>query len=162
MFYADLKRFRGEAPVLPDQAAVDTILSSLQGKSFVVSKVETKERRDRPRPPFITSTLQQAASTRLGFSARKTMQIAQRLYEGVDIGEEGPTGLITYMRTDSVREVILRWPGARADRFASSAKNMMPAKGAFTKPKQQGPGRARSRASHQRSAQPRFRCPLSG
>ncbi|MBX3459581.1 MAG: type I DNA topoisomerase [Planctomycetes bacterium] len=101
VFYADLKQYKGEKPELPDRAAVDALLNDVQGKPFSVSKVETKERRDRPKPPFITSTLQQAASTRLGFGARKTMQMAQRLYEGAEIGEDGPTGLITYMRTDS-------------------------------------------------------------
>jgi len=133
VFYADLKRFRGQPPVLPDQAAVDTILSSLQGQPFVVSKVETKERRDRPRPPFITSTLQQAASTRLGFSARKTMQIAQRLYEGVDIGEEGPTGLITYMRTDSVHLSDFAVAEARELIIREFGEKYVPEKGAFYK-----------------------------
>jgi DNA topoisomerase I len=101
VFHADLKQFKGEKPQLASQADVDALLAQVAGKPFAVSKVETKERRDRPKPPFITSTLQQAASTRLGFGARKVMQLAQRLYEGVEIGEEGPTGLITYMRTDS-------------------------------------------------------------
>ncbi len=68
---------------------------------YAVSSIETKRTTTRPAPPFITSTLQQAASTRLGFGARRTMQAAQALYEGVDIPGEGPTGLITYMRTDS-------------------------------------------------------------
>ncbi len=68
---------------------------------YAVSSIETKRTSVRPAPPFITSTLQQAASTRLGFGARRTMQAAQALYEGVDIPGEGPTGLITYMRTDS-------------------------------------------------------------
>jgi DNA topoisomerase-1 len=68
---------------------------------YAISSIETKRTSVRPSPPFITSTLQQAASTRLGFGARRTMQSAQALYEGVDIPGEGPTGLITYMRTDS-------------------------------------------------------------
>lgn len=101
VFYADLKQYKGEKPQLASQADVDALLADIKGKPFSVSKIETKERRDRPKPPFITSTLQQAASTRLGFGARKTMQAAQRLYEGVELGEDGPTGLITYMRTDS-------------------------------------------------------------
>lgn len=69
--------------------------------SYAISSIETKRTTQRPAPPFITSTLQQAASTRLGFAARRTMQAAQGLYEGVDIPGEGPVGLITYMRTDS-------------------------------------------------------------
>ena len=68
---------------------------------YAISSIETKRTSQRPAPPFITSTLQQAASTRLGFGARRTMQAAQGLYEGVDVPGEGPVGLITYMRTDS-------------------------------------------------------------
>ena len=68
---------------------------------YRVAEIETKRTSSRPAPPFITSTLQQAASSRLSFAARRTMQNAQRLYEGVDIPGEGPVGLITYMRTDS-------------------------------------------------------------
>ncbi|MBK8208398.1 MAG: type I DNA topoisomerase [Planctomycetes bacterium] len=123
VFHADLKQYKGEKPELPNRAAVDDVLANVQGKPFTVGKIETKERRDRPKPPFITSTLQQAASTRLGFGARKTMQIAQRLYEGMEMGEDGPTGLITYMRTDSfhisdfavadAREMIAREFGER-------------------------------------------------
>ncbi len=79
------------------------IVEELKGESFRVDEIEQKERRRNPAPPFITSRLQQEASRRLGFSAQKTMLIAQQLYEGVDLGEEGPTGLITYMRTDSHR-----------------------------------------------------------
>lgn len=102
VFAADLKKWKGEEPKLGNKAEVDAIMAALANANYVVSKVETKERKDRPKPPYITSTLQQAASIRLGFSARKTMQVAQRLYEGINVGEEGPTGLITYMRTDSV------------------------------------------------------------
>jgi DNA topoisomerase-1 len=68
-----------------------------------VSQIERKERSRRPAPPFITSRLQQEAARKLGFSAKKTMMLAQKLYEGVDLGDLGTTGLITYMRTDSVR-----------------------------------------------------------
>jgi len=71
--------------------------------SFVVQEVEEKERRKDPKPPYITSTLQQEASNRLAFTAKRTMSVAQRLYEGVDLGDLGTTALITYMRTDSVR-----------------------------------------------------------
>src|SRR5438309_2132954 len=78
-------------------------VAEAQQQTFVVSEVTTKERKRNPVPPFITSKLQQEASRKLGFSVKKTMMIAQRLYEGVEIGEEGSTGLITYMRTDSTR-----------------------------------------------------------
>src|SRR5206468_6419465 len=74
----------------------------LNGARYRVAKVEQKERKRSPAPPFTTSTLQQEAARKLGFGARRTMSIAQRLYEGLDLPGEGTTGLITYMRTDSV------------------------------------------------------------
>jgi len=74
-----------------------------QTQAFIVDKVVKREKKRNPAPPFITSTLQQEAAKKLHFTAKKTMMIAQRLYEGLEIGEEGPVGLITYMRTDSIR-----------------------------------------------------------
>ena len=82
---------------------VQKILDDLQGKPYAVTKVEKKERRRNPVPPFTTSKLQQEAGRKLGFTAKRTMGIAQSLYEGVDLGKEGTIGLITYMRTDSTR-----------------------------------------------------------
>ncbi len=82
---------------------VKAILANLEGKSYTVAKVEKKERRRNPVPPFTTSKLQQEGGRKLGFTAKRTMGIAQSLYEGVDIGKEGTVGLITYMRTDSTR-----------------------------------------------------------
>ena len=82
---------------------VDEILRGLDGATWTVTKVEKKERRRHPTPPFITSRLQQEASRKLGFQPSRTMRIAQRLYEGVELGAEGAVGLITYMRTDSTR-----------------------------------------------------------
>lgn len=79
------------------------IVQDLQDAVFTVSNIEQKEKRRNPPPPFITSRLQQDSARKLRFPAKKTMTLAQRLYEGVDIGEEGPVGLITYMRTDSTR-----------------------------------------------------------
>ncbi len=73
-----------------------------QGGNLVIKKIEKKQRKRNPSAPFSTSTLQQESSKKLGFSARKTMSVAQKLYEGMDLGEDGPVGLITYMRTDSV------------------------------------------------------------
>ena len=75
----------------------------VKAQSFVVGRIERKEKRRSPKPPYITSTLQQDGARRIGFSARKTMTVAQALYEGIELGVEGPVGLITYMRTDSVR-----------------------------------------------------------
>jgi DNA topoisomerase I len=88
---------------LPDKEAVDEALSELQTAKWSVRSVEKKERRSNPRAPYTTSKLQQDASSRLGFNVRRTMGVAQRLYEGVEIGSEGTVGLITYMRTDSTR-----------------------------------------------------------
>jgi DNA topoisomerase-1 len=87
---------------LKTKAEVDEIVKALEGAAFTVSNLETKERKRTPPAPFTTSTLQQAAVNQLGFSSKRTMMIAQQLYEGVELGEEGPTGLITYMRTDSL------------------------------------------------------------
>ncbi|MDI6790961.1 MAG: type I DNA topoisomerase [Thermodesulfobacteriota bacterium] len=86
-----------------DQAQAENILKDLEGQAYRVTKVERKEKKRHPNPPFITSTMQQEAYRKLRFSAKKTMLLAQQLYEGIDLGEEGPVGLITYMRTDSTR-----------------------------------------------------------
>jgi DNA topoisomerase-1 len=88
---------------LPDQEAVDEVVSELKVAKWSVRSVEKKERRSNPKAPFTTSKLQQDAAGRLGFNVRRTMGVAQRLYEGVEIGAEGTVGLITYMRTDSTR-----------------------------------------------------------
>ncbi len=88
---------------LADKAGTDNILGKLDGAAFVVDKVKKGIRKKQPSPPFITSTLQQEASKRLGFTAKRTMKVAQELYEGVEIADHGSLGLITYMRTDSLR-----------------------------------------------------------
>lgn len=87
---------------LTDGAQAQAIVTELEGKKFEVTSVDSKERRTTPPPPFTTSTLQQDSNRRLGYSAKQTMSLAQRLYEGMEIGDQGATGLITYMRTDSV------------------------------------------------------------
>ncbi len=133
VIHADLKKWKGENPTLASRADIDAILTSLEAASYVVSKVETKERKDRPKPPYITSTLQQAASIRLGFGARKTMQTAQRLYEGINVGEEGPTGLITYMRTDSVHLSDFAISDAREMIEREYGKQYLPEKPVFYK-----------------------------
>ncbi|CAM3890136.1 type I DNA topoisomerase [Cohnella lubricantis] len=88
---------------LRSEADVNEVLAAIQGNPFTVGEVKEKERQRHPSPPFITSSLQQEAARKLNFRASKTMQIAQQLYEGVDLGKEGTVGLITYMRTDSTR-----------------------------------------------------------
>ncbi|HEY4382413.1 MAG TPA: type I DNA topoisomerase [Acidobacteriaceae bacterium] len=91
------------ANALPDQEATDEVIAQLERAKWRVRSVEKKERRRNPSAPYTTSKLQQDASSRLGFNVRRTMGVAQRLYEGVEIGQEGTVGLITYMRTDSTR-----------------------------------------------------------
>jgi DNA topoisomerase I len=91
------------ANALPDQEAVDEVVGELKGAKWSVRSVDKKERRNNPKAPYTTSKLQQDAAGRLGFNVRRTMGVAQRLYEGVEIGAEGTVGLITYMRTDSTR-----------------------------------------------------------
>jgi DNA topoisomerase-1 len=96
-------KFDGTDPRLDSDAAASQVRQEVERASWRVAKVDTSERRKNPAPPFITSQLQQAAARRLGFPVRRTMQIAQRLYEGREIPGKGSVGLITYMRTDSTR-----------------------------------------------------------
>jgi DNA topoisomerase I len=91
------------ANALPDKEATDEVVAQLERAAWRVRSVDKKERRRNPSAPYTTSKLQQDASSRLGFNVRRTMGVAQRLYEGVEIGNEGTVGLITYMRTDSIR-----------------------------------------------------------
>ena len=91
------------ANALPDKEATDEVVSQLERAKWRVRSVDKKERRRNPSAPYTTSKLQQDASSRLGFNVRRTMGVAQRLYEGVEVGAEGTVGLITYMRTDSTR-----------------------------------------------------------
>lgn len=92
-----------DAAALPDEAAARGVMAAVEGAGFTVTAVERRRVRRNPPLPYITSTLQQDASAQLRFSPTKTMRIAQQLYEGVELGPEGPAGLITYMRTDSPR-----------------------------------------------------------
>ncbi len=92
-----------EVYTIPNESVASTLAARLRDSQFTVAKVDKKEKKRRPVPPFITSTLQQEASRHYGFAAARTMGIAQSLYEGIDLGAEGTEGLITYMRTDSVR-----------------------------------------------------------
>jgi DNA topoisomerase-1 len=103
VFEARLARYKGEEIEIPNQAEADRILKELEKVQWQVSAVQQKEKRRYAAPPFTTSKLQQEAYNKLRFSAKRTMMLAQRLYEGVDLGEEGSVALITYMRTDSVR-----------------------------------------------------------
>ncbi len=102
-FRARLVKLDGQKAELKVGETAQALVRELERERFVVAAVEKKERRRNPPPPFTTAKLQQEAANRLGFTAKKTMTLAQRLYEGIDLGDEGAVGLITYMRTDSVR-----------------------------------------------------------
>ena len=101
-FTAQLVKYAGENPELKSEAEVKDIMEKIKNSPCTVSAIKKTEKTVRPKPPFTTSKLQQSAANRLGFTSRKTMQISQQLYEGIQIGENH-VGLITYMRTDSVR-----------------------------------------------------------
>jgi DNA topoisomerase-1 len=120
---------------LPDKGAVDEVMDQLERATWRVKSVEKKERRQNPRAPFTTSQLQQQAAGRLGFNVRRTMGVAQRLYEGVEIGSEGTVGLITYMRTDSTNmskdavEEIRAWVGKKfGDKYLPGSANVYKSK----------------------------------
>ncbi len=98
---------------LPDKKQMDEVLAALEEADWSITGVQAREQQRRPLAPFITSQLQRDAANKLGFNVRRTMGVAQRLYEGVDIGDEGTTGLITYMRTDSPRVAPEAVAGAR-------------------------------------------------
>jgi DNA topoisomerase-1 len=129
-FEAELHKLGGHKPEIPDETAARAIVDAVRGRPFVVTEVKRKDRRKRPPAPFTTSTLQQEAAKRLGYSSKRTMQIAQGLYEGVEVGDEGAVGLITYMRTDSTRvaasavEAARAWIGAHFPReYLAEAPN---------------------------------------
>jgi DNA topoisomerase I len=102
-FEARLFKVRDKKAALENQEQTDAVVRDLKNAVFVVRSAESKEKKKNPVPPFITSKLQQDASRKLGFTVKKTMTLAQRLYEGMDLGDLGTVGLITYMRTDSTR-----------------------------------------------------------
>jgi DNA topoisomerase-1 len=118
-FRARLVRYLGLEPDLKNEEQVRPLVAELEDALYVVVNVKKGERRRRPAAPFTTSTMQQEASRRLGFTARRTMAVAQQLYEGLPLGEEGSVGLITYMRTDSTNVSPLAQEEAR--RFIAQA-----------------------------------------
>ncbi len=127
-FGARLHKIDGKKPEIGSSEDANQIVREVKDHPFVVSSVARRERRKRPAAPFTTSTIQQEASKRLGFSAQRTMRSAQELYEGVEIGNEGAVGLITYMRTDSTRvspvaiEAVREYIGANHDERYLPAK----------------------------------------
>lgn len=100
-YIAQLRRIDGERPHLETESNVQPIVADMESAIYEITKIKHGERKRKPSPPFTTSTLQQEGSRKLGFSARRTMALAQQLYEGIDVGNGGLVGLITYMRTDS-------------------------------------------------------------
>ena len=112
-YLARLVRLNGNDVKLENEGQVKPILDDMQGASYQISKIKRGERKRNPSAPYTTSTLQQEASRRLGFTARRTMALAQQLYEGIDIGNGGEVGLITYMRTDSTNVSELAQQEAR-------------------------------------------------
>ncbi|MFW6388673.1 MAG: type I DNA topoisomerase [Desulfohalobiaceae bacterium] len=114
-FSAELWKVQEKKPQIDNQEKAEALEQEVVGQEFWLETVQEKKRQRQPKPPFITSSLQQEASNKLGFSAKKTMTLAQKLYEGLELGNRGTTALITYMRTDSVRvaqearEAAKRW-----------------------------------------------------
>ena len=124
---------------VPNQEQADTIVTDLEGARYAVQKVTRKDKRRGPAPPFTTSTLQQEAGRKLGFSAKKTMTLAQKLYEGIDVGgDEGTVGLITYMRTDSVNVASEAQAEARSVIEQRFGKAYLPEKAPLYKTKAKG------------------------
>src|SRR3989304_2315556 len=128
-FKIRLIKVRGEDIKIPDQQEAERIKGDLSGSEYIVKAIEKKERKKNPQPPFTTSKLQQEAARKLRFTAKKTMMIAQKLYEGLEIGSEGPVGLYTNMRTDSVRISADAQSEARKFIKDSIGSEYIPAKG---------------------------------
>jgi DNA topoisomerase I len=121
-FEAKLHSINGEEASISNADQAQKVVAAIQGKAFTVTSIERKEKRRNPVAPFITSRLQQDAARKLHFTPKKTMTLAQQLYEGIEIGAEGSTGLITYMRTDSPRisnEAMTEARGVIQSRFGS-------------------------------------------
>ena len=117
----------GAKPSIPDEKAAKDIIAELDRGKYVVGKIEKKARKRNPPPPFATAKLQQEAARKLYMTAKKTMTLAQHLYEGMDVGDRGPVGLITYMRTDSVRVSTEAQQMARDAIAARFGKEYLPA-----------------------------------
>ncbi len=113
-------------PNLSNKETTESYLYDIEAAPFSIHKIKKSERRRKPAAPFITSTLQQEASRRLGYTARRTMMIAQQLYEGLDVGEGGTTGLITYMRTDSTNIAEVAQKEARDYILKTYGKDYLP------------------------------------
>lgn len=127
-FKASLKKWKGKKPDFKTQKDAQVLLDAIRDEKFVVDSIKRSIRKINPRPPYITSTLQQDAARILNFSAKKTMMIAQQLYEGIEL-DSGSVGLITYMRTDSLRvsqEAIANSRQLISDRFGEKELSSKP------------------------------------
>ena len=127
-FIAKLAKIGGKDFEIATQKEAENICTDIRGKEFVVVKVTQEKKKRQPYPPYITSTLQQDAARRLYFSSKKTMMIAQQLYEGVELGDMGSVGLITYMRTDSFRVAEVAQKAARDLIGKNYGKDYLPPK----------------------------------
>ncbi len=127
-FTAALTQLNDKAIKLKQGDEAEALLKELNGEPFTVAKVTKKERKRKPVAPFITSKLQQDAARQIGFTPKRTMSVAQQLYEGLELGDEGPVGLITYMRTDSTRLADEAVTDARAFIKARYGNDYLPAK----------------------------------
>ncbi|GBE40747.1 DNA topoisomerase 1 [bacterium BMS3Bbin09] len=127
-FEAKLFKINDKKAEINNEEEAKGILDDIDGKGFGIEKIEKKKRKRSPAPPFTTSTLQQEASRKLRFSAKKTMLVAQQLYEGIELGGEGSTGLITYMRTDSVKIADEAQQEARVLITSEFGKDYLPSK----------------------------------
>lgn len=130
-FWARLSKISQQSEnkfLIPDGEAANKIVRDIKDKDFILTKIERKHKKRMPYPPFITSTLQQVSAQQLRFPAKKTMAVAQQLYEGVESGAEGSIGLITYMRTDSLRVAPEAQEWARRFIEKKFGKDYMPEK----------------------------------
>ena len=127
-FWAKLFKYNNQKIEISVETSAISAVDVLKQGKFILSKIERKKRKRSPYPPFITSTLQQEASRKLRFTAKKTMAVAQQLYEGIELGEEGAVGLITYMRTDSHRIAAEAQNAAREFISKKYGKDFVPEK----------------------------------
>ncbi len=162
LFEAKLFKHKGEDVEVSNQEAADKIVAAVSDVQWQVANVTQKEKRRNPPPPFTTSKLQQAAYNRLRYTAKRTMSLAQKLYEGVELGEEGSVALITYMRTDSVNvsaDALAQVREMIPERFGS---NYLPEKPNYYKSKKDAPGSSRGGAADRCHARARRCSQISG
>lgn len=126
VFIAKLDKIGDKKAEIKNKTDADSLAEDIKTKQFIISDVKKKDRKRNPYPPFITSTMQQEAFNKLGFNATKTMIVAQQLYEGIDIREENPVGLITYMRTDSTHVAVEAMKDLRGFILKQYGKNYLP------------------------------------